>query len=386
MKPKDVRRFLLSIPAPDELEAQRRAWPVVQAAFAERERIAWPRRHARPLLAFAVVLALLAAALTPPGRAVVREVREAIGLEEVGRKDAAPALFRLPAPGKLLVTSGRGVWLVQRDGSKRLLGRYREASFSPTGLFVAVARRNELVALDPRSGDLRWSLPRVNVRFPRWHGSRVDTRIAYLSDGNLRVVAGDGTGDRVLARDVQPIEPTWRPGAGFVVVYRTGGRITAVDADSRKRLWRSAGVEAAQQLAWSADGRRLLVVKRHGFSVYDARGRLRASRALPGRLVLGSFSPKGHRFALVRMQRGRSELLVLDADRPRGRAQRAFSGRGRFRNVVWSPDGRWLLLTWETPDQWLFIRSGVEKIDAVGSISPQFRSSTFPALEGWCCP
>jgi hypothetical protein len=386
MKPRDVRQALLSIPVPDELEARRRAWPVVQAAFAERERIAWPRRHARPILALAVALALLAAALTPPGRAVVREVREAIGLEEVGRKDAAPALFHLPARGKLLVTSGRGVWLVQRDGSKRLLGRYREASFSPTGRFVAVARRNELVAIDPRSGELRWSLPRVDVGFPRWHGSRVDTRIAYLSDGDLRVVAGDGTEDRVLAKDVQRVAPAWRPGRGYVVAYRRGGRIAAVDADSHRRLWRSTGVEAAHQLAWSADGRRLLVVKRHGFAVYDGRGRLRASRAMPGRLVRGSFAPAGHRFALIRARRGRSELLVLDADRPKARAQRAFTGRGRFSNVVWSPDGRWLLLAWETPDQWLFIRSGVEQIDAVRSISPQFRSGTFPALEGWCCP
>ena len=98
----------------------------------------------RLALAVAVVVAALAAVLSSPGRAVLDEVREAVGVER-----AQPALFSLPAPGRLLVASDAGVWVVQEDGSKRLLGPYREASWSPFGRFVVAARENELAALEP---------------------------------------------------------------------------------------------------------------------------------------------------------------------------------------------------------------------------------------------
>ena len=50
-----------------------------------------------------------------------------------GSRRAQPALFSLPAPGRLLVTADSGAWVVEQDGSKRLLGAYREASWSPFG-------------------------------------------------------------------------------------------------------------------------------------------------------------------------------------------------------------------------------------------------------------
>ena len=111
-----------------------------------------------------------------------------------------------------------GVWVVQADGSKRRLGGWREASWSPFGRFVVVARANELAALEP-DGDVRWSLARPRVRFPRWAGDRIDTRIAYVSGRSLRVVAGDGTGDRLLRRNVASVAPAWLPGEGFRLAY-----------------------------------------------------------------------------------------------------------------------------------------------------------------------
>ena len=64
------------------------------------------------------------------------EIREVVGVEE-----SAPALFSLPASGQLLVTADSGAWVVDEDGSKRLLGGYREASWSPFGRFVVASRR-----------------------------------------------------------------------------------------------------------------------------------------------------------------------------------------------------------------------------------------------------
>src|SRR5205823_14706248 len=206
--------------APGEHEAGERAWTVVRAAYAEREPVAWPRRHTRPLLVAAVVVAAVAAALSPPGRSVIHSLRKAVGVQ-----NAEPELFSLPSPGQLLVTSRGGVWIVHGDGSRRRLGAYRAATWSPHGLFVAATRKNELLALDP-AGHVRWSIARRSARLPSWEGTRTDTRIAYLSGGTLRVVAGDGTGDQAIG-PAAPVAPAWRPGPERVLAYaaRRGGAI-----------------------------------------------------------------------------------------------------------------------------------------------------------------
>jgi hypothetical protein len=369
----EVRRALERVDLPGEHEARRRAWEVVQAGFAEREPAARARRLWRPALAFAVVAAVAAAALSPPGRALVDAVRETIGVE-----GAAPALFELPAEGRVLATSARGVWVVQADGSKRLLGRYREAAWSPFGRFVAVARANELAAVDPADGELRWSLSRPAVRSPRWTGTRDDTRIAYVSGSELRVVAGDGEGDRVLAPRVAPVAPAWRPGAGFVLAYATPGGVVEVVSAKGRRVWRSRGALQPVQLAWSDDGSRLLVRERAGVVVLDRRGRVLPRRPLGGTTTAAAFRP-GTRAIAVAVRRGaRSDVVVGQ--------RRVFTGTGTFADLAWSPDGRWLLVGWRDADQWVLVRAAApRRLEAVASISRQLRATAFPRVEGWCC-
>ena len=369
----ELRRALERIDVPEEHDARERTWPLVRAAWEERERV--PRSlPLRPLVALAVLAALAGAALSPPGRAVIEEMREAIGVA-----DAEPTLFALPADGRLLVTSRHAVWIVQADGSKRPLGRYREASWSPNGLFVVAARSNELVALDPR-GTLRWSLPRRAVRLPRWGGTRTDTRIAYLSGTNLRIVAGDGRGDRAFADAVAPVAPAWRPGPPHVVAFAAqSGEVNVYDADRRELYWRSRPLRGLVSLAWSPDGSRLVAVSRDRVTVF----RWNSRTPLSSRRVEGAkdaaLAPDGRRLAVVVARAGRSELRVD------GRV--VFTGPGRFTDVVWSPDGRWLLVAWADADQWVFLRSsGARDVQAVSRISTQFRAQAFPALGGWCCP
>ena len=227
-----MRRDLERIEIPEEHEARERAWALVAAAFAERE--PQPRRRSwKPVAAIAVALVALAGLLSPPGRAVLDEIREVVGVE-----NAEPALFSLPAPGRLLVTADSGAWVVDEDGSKRLVGPYREASWSPFGRYVVAARTNELVALEP-DGDVHWTLARPDVRFPRWGGTRTDTRIAYFSNGRLRVVGGHGKGDRLLDAGAKLRPARWRP--GHVLVYeRRDGSVRAVDADTGAVVDRSA--------------------------------------------------------------------------------------------------------------------------------------------------
>ena len=308
-----MRRELERIEIPGEHEARERSLAVVRGAFAEREAQP-PHRSWKPIAAIAVALVVLAGLLSSPGRAVLDNIREVVGVEK-----AQPALFSLPAPGRLLVTADSGAWVVEQDGSKRLLGSYREASWSPFGRFVVASRRNELVALTPH-GDVRWSLARPNVRFPRWGGTKTDTRIAYITGNELRVVGGDGKGDRVLDRPVPRRAPLWRPGAAHVLAYaRPDGTVRVVNIDTGAVLLRDA-----------APG---LLTENEGAAV---------------RRVLGASA---------------------DVDAP-----------------VRSPDGRWLAAGWPEADQLVFVRTaGGRQIRAVSNVSSQFRSRSFPTINGWCC-
>jgi hypothetical protein len=368
-----LRRELERLEVPEEHEARERAWELVQAAFAEREPIARSRARARPVVALAVVLAVVAAAISPAGEAVLTRVREAIGIER-----SAPALFSLPAQGRVLVAADSGSWIVQHDGSKRRLGLYREASPSPFGRFVVTARRNELAALEP-DGDVRGKLSRPRVRLPRWGGSRTDTRIAYLSGSTLRVVAGDGTADHRLARRAVAVAPAWRPGAAHVLAYVRGdGFLRVVDADRGTVLSKQPAAGAAR-LEWVAD--RLLVLSPTELRLYDDSGFVRLRRR--GAFVTAALAPRAQAVAAVRVERSQS---VVELFPRQGRPRRIFAGTGRFTQLAWSPDGRWLLVAWRDADQWLFIRvAGARKLEAVSNISAQFESSRFPSLAGWCC-
>jgi hypothetical protein len=302
--------------APGEDAAGERAWEVVRAAYARREPVTWPRRHARPLIAAAAVVAAVAAVLSSPGRSVVHSIRKAVGVQH-----AQTELFSLPSSGRLLLSGRGGTWIVNADGSRRRLGAYREAAWSPHGLFVAATKRNELVALDPQ-GNVRWTLPRRSPRFPTWTGTRTDTRIAYIAGGQLRIVAGDGTGDHAVGRAAL-YRPTWMPGRK--VLFWTGSK----------------------------------------FVIYDDRsGRKHA---------LGNFQ---HVFdPAVEHAPGQSKVIY--------HGDVVFRGTGTFGQAVPSPDGRWLLVTWPTADQWVFVRPGTRRIVGVSRISSQFGG--FPRVEGWCC-
>ena len=139
-------------------------------------------------------------------------------------------------------------------------------------------------------GNVRWTLARPAPRQPVWTGTRTNTRITYVSAGQLRVVAGDGTGDH------------------------------AVGPASLRRRPREA-----------------VTIRKHaGQSTVIAGGRV------------------------------------------------VFRGTGSFDQAVRSPDGRWLLVTWPTADQWVFVRPGPRRrIVGASRISVQFGG--FPRVQGWCC-
>jgi hypothetical protein len=90
---RELSSLLRTAPLPGELEAQRRTWSVVQAAYAEREPRRRQRRAPRAVLAFAALGAVVAVAVSPVGGWIHDRFQ--------GEPAAEPALFRLPsgAPG-----------------------------------------------------------------------------------------------------------------------------------------------------------------------------------------------------------------------------------------------------------------------------------------------
>lgn len=371
-----MRSQLERVALPDSDAAEERARRVVLAAYATREPVA-RRRRGRAVaigVAFAAVGLTLAAA-SPPGMAVVDRVREVVGVER-----SAPALFSLPARGRLLVASDAGVWVVEVDGSKRLLAGYREASWSPFGRFVVATRENELAALEP-DGDIRWTLARPGVSGAAWGGTRADTRIAYLSRGELRVVAGDGSGDRAVGPALA-VAPAWRPGPGQEVTYVDGSnRVLTRDLVTGRVLWRVRGDGPVEALEWSSDGKRLHVRREGRIDVLTRNGRPWTGMRAPAATVVGgALRPGSHSWAAALDNGARSEVLVVGE--PGGRV---FAGRGRVSDLAWSPDGRWLLIAWPAADQWVVVRADGGSLRAVSGIVEQFRSRSFPRLQGWCC-
>ena len=396
-----LKARLEGVQVPEAAEAERRGLLVVSGAF--EERAPQPRsRLPRLAVAIAAVTLLAAVALTPAGAAVRDWIDEVF---TAGVPNPEPALTEVPGGGHLLVGNPEGAWVVQPDGSRRLLGRYGDATWSPRGLFVAAVEGRTLSAIEP-TGAVHWTLSApAPVSDPRWAPSGV--RIAYRADRSLRVVVGDGTGDRLLAGTVAPVAPAWWPLGPHLLAYVDAEhRARIVNADSRERLGSAALPPDVEEIAWSADGALLLAISPQSLQLRSV-----ATAKLANRMTLGdahrlplpsgatiraaAFAPRGDTLAVLLERPGRgaepphSTLALIDP--LRGAFRPLYSASGRLAELAWSPDGSRLLVGWPEADQWLFIPiSGRRRVQAIAPISREFapgstRPAAFPRIDGWCC-
>jgi hypothetical protein len=395
MNERDLRRLLLAQPVPGEQLAEERTWHAVRTAYAEREPVPRPRNMRwKLLLAAAVAAALVAVGVSPVGSEIGGWIRDTVGRERVvGVAPAKPELVSLPSSGRLLVAAESGVWVVGRDGSRRRLGGYAGGTWSPNGLFVAVWKGRQLAALDPaRTDAVHWSLSRKRIADARWSPSGF--RVAYRSGRSLRVVAGNGADDGLVAERVAPVAPAWKGVREHVLAYAApDGRAVVLDTDTRTRLWRTTPVRDPVALAWTERGE-LAALGRDELRVFDGEGkqlhRLRLGTGAEGVALAARPGADAVAFTAYSDSGGVGTVWLYDTDS--GRARLVFSGAGRFRDVTFSPDGRLVLVGWAAADQWLFVPVRADaRVLALASVAADFDPdvsgiATFPRIEGWCCP
>ncbi len=373
-------------PLPGEVAAGSRAWPLVAAALAERAPA--PRRAhlvSRAVPALAALFVALVLALTPAGPALGEWIEERFAAEPL---PSTPAFAGLPAGGTALAISTTGAFAVHPDGSVQGLGAFTEAGWSPRGLHVAGVSGRRLVAVDP-AGTPKWSITRPGrPERPAWSLGE-GFFVAYLEAETLRVVGGDGRGDRLLRRSAADVTPAWRPGAGYVVSYATTeAAIETVDAVGGAGLWRRRAGTVAE-LAWSADGERLVALRPDGLTLLDRDGRIVRRIPLPAGASATALAlhPSGERAAVLLSARRQARVVevALGGGREAG-ARTLFSGGGAIVGLEWSPDGRRLLVAWRDADQWLLIGpSG--RVRALPGVARELGPDAgFPRLAGWCCP
>ncbi len=418
MRGEALKRALGEAPVPIPPNAEERGRRIVAAAFAERKSgdgsgrsELWGAmtpttsegrsRRPTPRLALGLSLAaLLAVLLLSPAGAAVRDwVGDVV---ESTAPNPEPELARIPGGGRLLVQSAVGPWVVQPDGSRRLLGDYEEATWSPRGLFVATAKGRTLSAVEP-DGTPHWSLTAdARVSDPRW--APAGERIAYRSGEALRIVAGDGTGDRPLAGYTAPVAPAWSPWGDAGLAYVAGdGVLRIVNSESGDRLSSAPALPDISRLEWGAGGTAILEASPRELRLREVRARkvapgpaLGNTRTLPlpspgVSLTDAALAPERQAVAAVvthwREHGTTSEVLVFapGAAKPRSLLTVPHS----LGEVAWSPDGHRLLVAWPGANQWLFLPVGRGEPRAVANISNAFApgesAASFPRVEGWCC-
>ena len=218
-------------------------------------------------------------------------------------------------------------------------------------------------------------------------------RIAFLADGDLDVVAGDGSGRHTLSNAAAHVPPAWqsRTGSAHRLTFVTSaGAIDQIDADTGASIWTASPAEPARQLLWSPGGEILLVLGAHELSEYTSAGRLITRLRPAGATIESSAFTSPRKFALaIHRTAGRPDSIELLNTGSHPAPKVLYTGLERLSDLDASPNHQWLIAASPSADQWIFIRiHSPARLLASTNITDTFRrppatASSFPKLAGW---
>ncbi len=230
------------------------------------------------------------------------------------------------------------------------------------GLHVAaydVARgqllQSEHFLFDRRDRDWRFALHGISDQVEMWtFGKRgiAQTRIAYVINGELKIVDSDGAETRAITTGRGALSPAWSPSGEavvFTVLGNTGTQVQELDVKTG-RTRRISQIRAGLNITpvYQPNGNGILYARGTGngtdlvFAAMDS--------TEPKRITIGrgtdntspSYSPDGTQVAFISGRSGSPQVYIMDADgsnvqlltpyKPGVRSYRA--------SPDWSPDGR----------------------------------------------
>src|SRR6202521_3478318 len=215
--------------------------------------------------------------------------------------------------------------------------------------------QSEQFLFDRRDRDWRFGLHGVSDQIEQWvFGKRgiAQTRIAYVNNGELKIVDSAGAETRAITTGRGALSPAWSPTGGTVVFTVLGNAGTQVhELDVRTgRTRRVSQIRAGLNITpvYQPGGNAILYAQGTGNGTdLVLTGR---DSAPPKKITIGrgtdntspSYSPDGHQIAFISGKSGSPQVYIMDADgsnvqllTPYTRGVRSYRA-----SPDWSPDGR----------------------------------------------
>lgn len=259
----------------------------------------------------------------------------------------------VPAPGEKI-----NFPLVAKFGAALLV------RMTPTtqGLHVAaydVARgqllQSEHFLFDRRDRDWRFALHGVSDQIEAWAlGKRgiAQTRIAYVNDGELRIVDSDGAETRSITTGRGALSPAWSPtgtSVVFTVLGNAGTQVQELDVRTG-RTRRVSQIRAGLNITpiYQPGGNAILYAQGTGNGTDLVLAALDSGQ--PRKITLGkgtdntspSYSPDGRQIAFISGKSGSPQVYIMDADGSNVQLLTPYKAgvRSYRASPDWSPDGR----------------------------------------------
>jgi TolB protein len=216
--------------------------------------------------------------------------------------------------------------------------------------------QSEHFLFDRRDRDWRFALHGISDQIEQWtFGKRgiAQTRIAYVSNGELKIIDSDGAETRAITTGRGALSPAWSPGGESVVFTVLGNNGTQVqELDVRTgRTRRISQIRAGLNITpvYQPGGNAILYAQGTGNGTDLVLAELVDSSSTR-RITIGkgtdntspSYSPDGTKIAFISGKSGSPQVYIMDADGSNVQLLTPYTpGVRSYRaSPDWSPDGR----------------------------------------------